>query len=82
MKNLMINNQLCEVYRYLKVKTLKRIIVFNEEMNGQWPDLHDVSDGKLYNDELEVDEVGAFLMLIWYPVKFRRYKFKLGNDEF
>jgi hypothetical protein len=79
MKNLMINNQLCEMYKYLKVKSMKRILVFNEEMNGQWPDLHDAGNGNLYEDDLEVDKVGAFLMLIWYPVKYKEFKFKMGS---
>jgi hypothetical protein len=76
-KDVMINNQMCEIYKYVKVKSLKRIIVFNEEMQGQWPDIHDAGNGRLYDDELELDEVGAFLMLIWYMVKIKRFKLKL-----
>jgi hypothetical protein len=79
MKNVIIDNQLCEIYKYLKIKSLKRVIVFNEEMNGQWPDVHDAGNGKLYEDNLEVDEIGAFLMLIWYPVKYKEFKFKMGG---
>jgi hypothetical protein len=35
MKGVMVNGQLYEVYKYMKMKTLKRIIVFKEEMVGQ-----------------------------------------------
>jgi hypothetical protein len=79
MKNLIIDNQMCEIYKFLKIKSLKRIIVFNEEMNGQWSDIHDAGNGEIYEDNLEIDEIGAFFMLIWYPVKYKEFKFKLGG---
>jgi hypothetical protein len=42
MKRFKIGDQSYNLYRFLRVKTLKRIIIFENNVNEQWPSLHDV----------------------------------------
>jgi hypothetical protein len=77
MKSYMIGGQQYEVYKFIRVKSFKRIIVFNGKMNGQWPELHNAGNGMIYEDMVEMDKISTHLMAIWYPVMSKVFKIRL-----
>jgi hypothetical protein len=66
------------VYKFLKVKTLKRIMVYRGNIKNQWSVLYDVGDGIFYSDEMEIKDIGQNLMAVW-TVKMEKI-FKIGIE--
>jgi hypothetical protein len=79
-RNLIIDNQMYEIYKYMKVKSLKRTLIFNLNMHGQWPDIVDAGNGTIYKDEEELNDVGAFLMTVWHPIMPKKFKLKVEGS--
>jgi hypothetical protein len=80
MKGFMVADQRYGVYKFLKVKTFKMIIIFNSKINGQWPDLHDANIGILFDNAAEVDSISSWLMVIWSPMMNKSFKIKLEGS--
>jgi hypothetical protein len=79
MKRLVIDNQVYEAYKFLKVKTLKRLIAFKNNVKGQWPDLYDAGSCIYFDNALELDGISNNLMIIWTP-RMDRINDRIGRN--
>jgi hypothetical protein len=74
MKKFLVGGQIYNLYKFLKVKSFKRIIMFNSKIMGQWPNLHDASNGIMFIDMMEIDRISTHLMTIWSPIMNKVFK--------
>jgi hypothetical protein len=77
MKRFTIDRQIYEVYKFLKVKTLKRPIIFKSNIKGQWPNLYNAGNGICFDNALELDNISNNLMIIWTPMMDKGFKIGL-----
>jgi hypothetical protein len=73
----MIGGQGYWLYKFLKVKTLERLIVFESNIVGQWPSLHDAGNGILFDSSMEIENISANWLVIWSPIVNKTFKLKL-----
>jgi hypothetical protein len=80
MKEFMVDNRKFELYKFLKVKTFKRIIIFHSKIVGQWPDLHDTRSGVMFDNAAEIDNISSWLMVVWSPMINKFFKVRLEGS--
>jgi hypothetical protein len=66
------------IYKFFKVKTFKRIVIYRGSIKNQWPVLYDVVDETFYSNDMEIKDIGPNLMAVW-TVKVDKI-FKIGVE--
>jgi hypothetical protein len=66
------------VYKFLKIKTFKCIIVFRGNIKNQWPVLYDSGGSTFYSDDMEIKDIGQNLITVWI-IKIEK-TFKIGVE--
>jgi hypothetical protein len=80
MKKFRVGGQVYHLYKFLRVKTFKRLIAFENNIIGQWPSIHDAGNGKIFADLAEIDSISSNLMIIWSPIMNKIFKVGLEGS--
>jgi hypothetical protein len=78
-RKIRIDGEIFSLYKFLKVQTLMKIIMYKSNIQDKWPYLLDVESGIYYDGNAELYEIGNDLNVVWMDKSEKRFKVKLDE---